>query len=161
MGENWEEKYTKAVQDINQRELERIALLKKIASLKEEIEELKGEEELEEVEVEIIRDLRANEIISKGKGTLMFPTEYRKLDSCDIENWKDIRKKYDLTGRGWEVYIKTNPNKTSQNKEVKYKTPHFCDKGWEGAYEDKYGYTVTDYVYGDVYIVKRPAKEGL
>lgn len=251
MSENWKRKYTDAVVDINQRELERVALLKKIKSLKEEwniinnfcppsaknngqavvdwigsffkfedrvyelekenkklkeeiekldynlmkanaendrindkwadekesfiaiISELEGqikEEDKEEEEQPFVGSVcvdvidsgaRANEIISKGKGTLMFPSEYRKVDCCEIENWKDIRKKYDLSGRGWEVYIESNPENKRQNKEVKYKHPYFVEEGWEGAYnggKETMNQWVTDYVYGDVYIVRRPWK---
>ena len=122
-----------------------------------------GEEQTIETTVEVIDSGdRANEIISKGKGTLMFPSEYRKVDCGEIENWTAIRKKYGLSGSGWRVYIETNPENKRQNKEVKYETPHFVEEGWEGAYNGgnkTLNQWVTDYVYGDVYIVRLPLKK--
>ena len=127
------------------------------------ISDLKGEEEpIIDTTVEVIDSGdRANEIISKGGGTLMFPSEYRKVESREIANWTAIRKKYDLSGRGWEVYIESNPENKRQNKEVRYKNPYFVEEGWDGAYNggNKTLFQwVTDYVYGDVYIVRRPFK---
>ena len=103
----------------------------------------------DEEEVEAIR--------KKGGGSLMFPSQYRKLDNGDI-HWKDIRKKYGLKGR-WEAYCLTEFGETlpKQNKEVKYIHPHFVSQDWEGAYNggvETWNRWVTDYVYGDVLLVK-------
>ena len=103
----------------------------------------------DEEEVEAIR--------KKGGGSLMFPSQYRKLDNGDI-HWKDIRKKYDLKGR-WEAYCLTEFGESlpKQNKEVKYIHPHFVSQDWEGAYNggvETWNRWVTDYVYGDVLLVK-------
>ena len=103
----------------------------------------------DEEEVETIR--------KKGGGSLMFPSQYRKLDIKDI-HWKDIRKKYDLKGR-WEAYCLTEFGETlpKQNKDVKYIHPHFVSQDWEGAYNggvETWNKWVTDYVYGDVLLVK-------
>lgn len=137
--------------------------------LKEENEKMEDEEVEEEVVEQPIQDPlidvvdgqvwvgRAKEIIEKGTGTLMFPSEYRKVDIKDIENWKEVRKEFDLTGRGWAVYIETNPNNKRQNKHIKYKTPHCVDKDWEGAYKGDFADVYfSDYVYGDVLIVRKP-----
>ena len=103
----------------------------------------------DEEEVEAIR--------KKGGGSLMFPSQYRKLDNGDI-HWKDIRKKYDLKGR-WEAYCLTEFGETlpKQNKEVKYIHAHFVSQDWDGAYNggvETWNRWVTDYVYGDVLLVK-------
>ena len=101
---------------------------------------------------EQVKDIR-----QKGGGTLMFPSYYRKLDINDV-NWKQIRYKYELKGR-WEIYCLTGFEGTipKQNKDIKYKHPHFVDKDWEGAYNggvETLNQWVTDYVYGDVLLVK-------
>jgi len=107
------------------------------------------------VGVSILENGFGDHIIEQGGGTLMFPSQYRKVCNSDI-NWAQIRKNYDLTGRGWKVYIETNPEIKKQNKEVKYKHPHFVDEDWDGAYiGDFNNLYVSDYVYGDVYIVRK------
>ena len=100
----------------------------------------------------------AKAIRDNGGGTLMFPSEYRRLASSEI-NWGDIRKKYELKGR-WEAYVVRSfegiEDKIQQNKEVQYKHPHFVESTWEGAYknEDTLGKYASDHPYGDVYLVK-------
>jgi len=96
-------------------------------------------------------------IRKNGGGTLMFPSQYRKLDNGGI-HWKDIRKKYGLKGR-WEAYCLTEFGDTlpKQNKEVKYIHPHFVERDWDGAYNggvETWNKWVTDYVYGDVLLVQ-------
>ena len=103
-------------------------------------------------DAEEVKEFRRN-----GGGTLMFPSKYRKLDINDV-NWKQIRYKYELKGR-WEAYCLTEFGETSpkQNKEVKYIHPHFVSQDWEGAYNggvETLNQWVSDYVYGDVYLVK-------
>ena len=100
---------------------------------------------------------KVKEIKDKGGGSLMFPTEYRKLDKDDIL-WDEVREKYELKGR-WEAYCHTGFEglKPKQNKDIKYKHPHFVDKDWDGAYNDgveTWNKYVTNYVYGDVYLLK-------
>jgi len=135
-----------------------------ISDLEAQIKQLTKEEETEAedpeeedipVGVSILENGLGDHIMEQGGGTLMFPSQYRKVCSSDI-NWAQIRKKYDLTGRGWNLYIETNPEIKKQNKEVKYKHPHFVEKDWDGAYlGDFNGLYVSDYVYGDVYIVRK------
>jgi hypothetical protein len=109
-------------------------------------------------EVRMITDSeQCNLIRSQGCGTLMFPSKYRKIDISDI-NWKQIRYKYKLKGR-WEIYCLTSfEEKPKQNKDVKWIHPHLTDAEWDGAYNggaDTLNNYVSDYVYGDVWLVKK------
>jgi hypothetical protein len=109
-----------------------------------------------EVETVLVEDAdKVNEIKGKGGGSLMFPTKYRELDKDDIL-WGEVRKKYGLKGR-WKAYCHTEFGelKPKQNKDFKYKHPHFVEADWDGAYELKnWKKYVTDYVYGTVYLLK-------
>ena len=107
--------------------------------------------------IKVTDEEEVKHIRENGGGTLMFPSHYRKLDIKDI-NWSQIRKKFELKGR-WEVYCLTSLEGQipKQNKDIKYKHPHFVDPEWEGAYNggiETMNQYVTDYVYGDVLLVK-------
>ena len=143
-----------------------LSLYDEKVSLKEENEKLKkllkeSEEggftgDCAEV-VKVTNPDKVKEIKDKGGGSLMFPTEYRKLDKDDIL-WDEVRKKYELKGR-WEAYCHTEFGelKPKQNKDIKYKHPHFVEADWDGAYNggvETLNNYVSDYVYGTVYLLK-------
>tara|TARA_Y100000004_G_scaffold150477_1_gene172745 strand:- start:362 stop:724 length:363 start_codon:yes stop_codon:yes gene_type:complete len=112
-----------------------------------------------DIGITILLGGEAENIINKGYGTLMFPSEYRELKIGDIKNWSQIRRDYDLGKYGrWRIFIETNPTDIKQNKKVQYKSPRFIDKDWEGAYQggsECLNEWVTDHPYGEVYIVNQ------
>ncbi len=111
-------------------------------------------------------------IRTNGTGTLMFPTEYRKVQQNTIKpkRWAKLRKAHDIKGR-WEIYVRTGMdvdvaesvlfpssqlgNYPEPNKAVTYKCPNFCDKNWEGAHTmDEEGTEfVSDHPFGPIYLV--------
>ena len=134
---------------------------KKHEWVKQWMENTEYESEEKEPQVILITDSeQCNLIRSQGCGTLMFPSKYRKIDISDINArvWKHIRYKYKLKGR-WEIYSLTSLlGDPKQNKEVKWKHPHVTDAEWDGAYNggaDTLNNYVSDYVYGDVWLVKK------
>jgi hypothetical protein len=109
--------------------------------------------------ITILLGEEAEKIINNGGGTLMMPTEYKELKTNEIKNWGKIRSDYDLGKFGrWRIFIETNPTDIKQNKKVQYKTPHFVDKDWEGAYNDgidTWHRWVSNHPYGEVFIVNQ------
>ena len=105
--------------------------------------------------IKVITDDEEKKNIKQNVGTLMFPSEYRQIHSGELtkQSWAKVRKTFKLTGR-WEIFIKsdvgTNPK---QNKYLKYRSPHFVDETFEGAYPCE-GLHVSDYPYGDIYLIQ-------
>lgn len=105
--------------------------------------------------IKVITDEEEKKNIKENVGTLMFPSDYRQIHSGELtkQSWAKVRKTFNLTGR-WEIYIKTDVGTNpKQNKYLKYRSPHFVEPTYEGAYPCE-GLHVTDYPYGDIYLVQ-------
>ncbi len=105
--------------------------------------------------VKVITDEVEKTNIKENVGTLMFPNTYRQIMTGELtkQSWAKIRKAHNLKGR-WEIYVNTNPgDNPKQNKHIKYKSPHFVEPTFEGAYPCE-GLHVSDHPYGDIYLVQ-------
>ena len=91
----------------------------------------------------------------EGKvGTLMFPSDWREIQVCDLDAkvYSKMRKIYKFSGR-IKMFCHTGLDKTAeQNTMIKYKYPHCSESDWNGAYQED-GNWVSDYVYGEVVVV--------
>lgn len=112
-----------------------------------------------DIGITILLGGEAEDIINNGKGTLMFPSEYKELKTSEVKNWSQIRRDYELGNYGrWRIFVETNPTDIKQNKKVQYETPHFVDEDWEGAYNDgveTWNRYVSNHPYGEVFIVNQ------
>jgi len=87
-------------------------------------------------------------------GTLMFPnyfwdiSEYvdKKKLQKKMKSKKTIKKVICLTANHQDF-------KPIQNKDIDYESPLCVSSDWEGAYKGKYGISVSNHPYGNVFLV--------